>query len=84
MRARHRVLGRLAWHGAKRARRRRFAAVLAWQSASWYLRRRRIAVWLAFTAAVAVGGAIAARRSRRRLPPLPGDEERRQLRAGLP
>jgi len=79
---RYRFLGRLAWRGAKGAHRHRFVGLLAWRSLRWYLRRRRLAVRLAFSAAVAVGGAIAASRSRRRLPPLPGDEERRRLRAG--
>jgi len=78
----YRLVGPLAWHGAKRVWRHRLIGVLAWRAARWYLRRRRIAVRLAFSAAVAVGGAIAAGRSRRRPPPLPGDAERRRLDAG--
>jgi hypothetical protein len=66
---RYRLLGRLAWRGARQARRHRFLGFLAWRGARWYLRRRRLTLRLAFVGAVAVGSAIrtawAARRRRR-------------------
>jgi len=85
MRARRRRrIAALAWAAANRARRHRVLALIALRGARWYMRRRRVAVQLAFGAAVAVAGMIAGWRASRRPPPLPGDVERRQLRAGSP
>ncbi len=63
---RYQLLGLLAWRGARRVHRHRYLGLLAWRGWRLYARRRRIAVRLAFGAAVAlVGLLVAARRSRR-------------------
>jgi hypothetical protein len=64
---RHRLTrGRLAWRGARYAWRRRIFGLIAWRGARWYLRRRRVALRLAFAAAVAAGTALRRVRARRR------------------
>jgi hypothetical protein len=63
---RYRLLGLLAWRGARQARRHRWLGLLAWRGARLYLGRRRLALRLSFAAAVAVGGALRAARARRR------------------
>ena len=63
---RYRLLGLLAWRGARQARRHRWLGLLAWRGTRLYLRRRRLALWLSFAAAVALGGALCAARARRR------------------
>ncbi len=63
---RYKLLGLLAWRGARQVRRHRFLGLLAWRGWRFYARRRRMAVWLAFVAAIALPGLIRAVRASRR------------------
>jgi hypothetical protein len=65
---RYKRVGRLAWGGAKQVRRHRYLGLLAWRGWRLYARRRRMAVRLAFGAAVALAGLLGAARASRRPP----------------
>jgi hypothetical protein len=65
---RYKRAGGLAWRGAKQARRHRWLGLLVWRGWRLYARRRRIAVRLAFGAAVALAGLLGAARASRRPP----------------
>ncbi len=67
---RYKLLGLLAWRGAKQVRRHRWVGLLAWRGWRLYARRRRMAVRVAFAAALALPGLLRAARAMRRPPPL--------------
>ncbi len=63
---RYKRVGLLAWRGGKHLRRHRYVGLLAWRGWRLYARRRCLTVRLAFEAAVALGGLLAAARAWRR------------------
>ena len=85
---RYRLVALFAWRGAGQVRRHSYLGLLAWRGWRLYVRRRRMALRLAFGAAVALAGLAAARASRRSAgalpagPPGPGESAR--LTAGSP